>query len=551
MKIFFLSVIVFCSATLSCFSQPALDWAQHYNGPSNQGDEAVSVARDANGNSFVTGSSTGASGTLDIVTIKYSPTGQQLWLQSYNGTANDNDQGYKLILDNSGNVYVTGYSKGVSSGNDIITIKYSNNGVQQWASTYDGAFSGYDEGASLAVDGSGNVYVTGFETTSNNFYNDCVTIKYNSAGAQQWAQTYDGTGSANDMGKDILVDAGGNIFVVAQSDTMYNSNPNSDIVLLNYNTSGALQWRRVYASPTFSYDIPRKMCFDRNNNIIIVGYGGLAGEGDNFYTIKYSVAGVFQWFMSYNYGTNTYEQPWDVVTDSLNNVIVTGQGITSTSTSTNDYVTVKYNSAGVFQWASRYNGPGNNHDWAYGIAVDDSLCIYVTGSSKGSGTQFDAATVKYDPAGNQVYVLRYNNSPVNGDDAGNDIVISNGEIFVAGRSASSANGDDYVLLKYDYASVGINDPHPTDISFRVFPDPGHDFIHVVYPQNSSSQNSVTTAIIINSLGQTVQTIHPENQNSFSNQNDFYLNLNGFEKGIYFISLLSGGQIIGTEKFVVN
>src|ERR1041385_4522029 len=110
------------------YAQPALAWSQRYNGPPDNADEAVSLAVDAAGNSYVTGSAFASNGTLDMVTIKYSPAGQQMWIQSYNGSANDNDQATQIVLDNAGNVYVTGYSKSTTSMQDITTIKYDNNG---------------------------------------------------------------------------------------------------------------------------------------------------------------------------------------------------------------------------------------------------------------------------------------------------------------------------------------------------------------------------------------------------------------------------------------
>ena len=539
--------LLFISAV--SFAQPALSWDQHYNGPPDQGDEAVSIAVDAAGNSYVTGSAFAANGTLDIVTIKYSPSGQQLWLQSYNGSANDNDQGRKIVLDASANVYVTGYSKS-ANGNDITTIKYNTSGAQQWVAVYDGAFHGYDEGNSVAVDASGNVFVTGFETSSNQFYQDMVTIMYNSAGTQQWANIYDGAGAANDYGVDIVNDGAGNTYVVGTSDTMYNSSPNNDIVLLKFNNAGTMQWRAVYGSPTYSYDIARRMCLDRAGNILICGYGGLVNQGNNYYTLKYNPAGSCLWYQFYNYSTNTYEQPWDIITDSLNNVIVTGQGVTSTSSPTNDYVTVKYNSGGVFQWAMRYDGPGANNDYAYGVALDDSMNIYVTGTSKGlSGSLYDAATVKYDPAGNQVYVLRYDNAAAHKDDAGNDIAIFNGDIYVTGRSSNLTN-DDYVTLRYSYSSIGIQEQENAQLMLDVFPNPATDEIRIALPAANGTTPAYSYSID-NSIGQQVKQGKTVITESIGSVNAVSVRIADLRPGTYIISLYDGTHTAGRARFIVK
>lgn len=549
MKKYYFAIISLVLAAHSAIAQPALAWDQRFNGPGDQGDEAVSIAVDAAGNSYVTGSAFALNGTLDFVTIKYSPSGQQLWLQSYNGTASDNDQGVKVVLDASANVYVTGYSKGSGTGDDITTIKYSTSGAQQWVSVYNGAFNGQDQGASIAVDASGNVFVTGFETTANNFYFDCVTIMYNAAGSQVWADIYDGTGNANDVGVDIVNDGAGNTYVVSTSDTLYNSQPNNDIVVLKYNNAGTRLWRRVYWSPGYSYDIARKMCLDRNGNILICGYGGLANQGDNFYTIKYDPAGVCLWSQFYNYAVNTYEQPWGIITDSLNNVIVTGQGITSVAAATTDYVTVKYNASGAFQWAARYNGAANNIDKAYAVALDDSLNIFVTGTSKANATTFNIATVKYDAAGNEKYVLIYD-GVANQDDAGNAIAVKNTDIYVAGRSATASN-DDYITLRYSYSAVGINEQGLLPVSMEIFPNPATGNLHVVIPTELNFSGFNYSYSITNIAGQIVKEGAALPEESTGAKSSFGINAEGIEPGVYFVTISAGNEVTGKAKFIVK
>jgi len=82
-----------------------------------------------------------------------------------------------IVVDRANGVYVTGYSPGASSGNDIVTIKYDQNGNQVWLQRYNGPGNGDDEGNAIAVDSNGNVYVTGYETTVAGG-TEIVTIKY-------------------------------------------------------------------------------------------------------------------------------------------------------------------------------------------------------------------------------------------------------------------------------------------------------------------------------------------------------------------------------------
>jgi hypothetical protein len=151
-------------------------WTNFYNGAGNSDDEATSLALDGTGNVYVTGYSD--SGTsYDYATIKYSSAGVPLWTNIYNGAGNGTDEALSLAVDGTGTVYVTGESVGIGSGFDYATIKYSSAGVPLWTNTYNGAGNSTDEALSIAVDGSGNVYVTG-ESTGSGIGFDYATIRY-------------------------------------------------------------------------------------------------------------------------------------------------------------------------------------------------------------------------------------------------------------------------------------------------------------------------------------------------------------------------------------
>src|SRR4030066_1429004 len=97
-------------------------------------------------------------------------------------------------------------------------------------------------------------------------------------------------------------------------------------------------------------------------------------------------------------------------------------------------------------WVARYNGPGNSYDVAYALAVDDSGNVYVTGRSAGSFTYSDYATIKYSPAGDTLWVRRYN-GPGNGHDEANALAVDgSGNVYVTGYSWSGTT--------FDYAKIG-------------------------------------------------------------------------------------------------
>jgi hypothetical protein len=209
---------------------PLEKWVARYNGPGNSYDDARAIAMDGSGNVYVTGESVGLSTYGDYATIKYSTNGKQLWVKRYNGLASGNDDASAIAVDGSGNVYVTGTSPGSGTYADYATIKYSTNGKQLWVERYNGPGNEYDSARAIAVDGSGNVYVTGRSMGSDTNYN-CATIKYSTNGKQLWVKRYNGPAKSYGEGWAIAVDGSGNIYVTGVSE---NSSSHSEYITIKY-----------------------------------------------------------------------------------------------------------------------------------------------------------------------------------------------------------------------------------------------------------------------------------------------------------------------------
>jgi len=439
------------------FSQVMEEWVVRYNGSGNDNDSATAIAIDTTGNVYVTGQSIGSGTAEDYATIKYNNAGIQQWVTRYNGPGNDTDSSYAIAIDISGNVYVTGYSSGSGTSYDYATIKYNIEGIQQWVERYNGPGNKDDKAVDIVVDSSGNVYVTGESYDSGTDF-DYATIMYNNAGIEQWVTRYNGPGNGYDGAHAIAIDTSGNVYVTGES---YGSGTHLyyDYATIKYNNAGIQQWVARYDSPGNNYDAAKAIAIDSSGNVFVTGHSVGSGTNEDYATIMYNSSGEEQWVARYNGPGNRNDYATAIALDSLENVYVTG-GSNGSGTYPDyyDYATIKYNNAGIEQWVTRYYGPVNYYNIAYAIALDDSGNVYVTGVSFGGlGTSYDYATIKYNNTGVEQWVARYDGSgnPYDYDYACAIALDISGNVYVTGISRGSETAYDYATIKYSQ-NVAIN-----------------------------------------------------------------------------------------------
>jgi uncharacterized delta-60 repeat protein len=425
-------------------------WTNRYNGPGNSADFATAMALDGSGNVYVTGQSDGSGfdTNYDYATLAYSSAGVPLWTNRYNGPGNGDDVPAAIAVDSSGNVFVTGYSIGADTVYDYATIKYSSTGVLLWTNRYNGSGNGDAVAAAIAVDDSGNVFVTGESRYGTN--SDYATIKYSSAGVPLWTNWYGGLTNGNYSARAVAVDGSGNVIVTG---TSWNGT-NSDYATVKYSSVGLPLWTNCYdgpgyASPFNGNDYTTAMAMDSSGNVFVTGYSEGSHGNSDYATVAYSGAGVPLWTNRYNGPGNDEDQPYAIAVDRGGNVLVTGYS--HSSSSSYDYATVKYSNAGEALWTNLYNGPINYVDYAFAIAADPIGNVFVTGGSAGSGGNDAYATLAYSDAGVPLWTNRYNGpvyGGVNGASARAMVVDRNGNVYVTGNSIGSGGQSDFVTIKY-------------------------------------------------------------------------------------------------------
>jgi uncharacterized delta-60 repeat protein len=524
-------------ATLKYNSSGEEEWVARFDGPAHEADVATALAVDRAGNVIVTGYSYGLGTSKDYVTIRYSPTGVQQWVarfggsgadapqavatdpqgsiivagrspdaggesdytiikydtlgneqwvQKYDGPRNNADVPSDLVVDSSGNIFVTGYSLGLGSV-DFATVKYGPSGQQEWVRRFDAG--GGDVASALALDDSGNVYVTG-SSQSGNMVSDYCTIKYSSSGSQQWVARYNfSLTNPISMAYDIALGDSGAVYVTGITNCPVSgwAYMPGDYGTVKYDCNGVQQWALLYDGPAHSWEEPAGVRVDKNGNVLVSGYS--IGTGDfhgqfldrDYATLKYSPSGIVRWLSRFKGSGTSYEYPKAIACNAAGSAFVTGSGPTIKYNSSgvidwsshggkaialdttgyvyvagahadsgghNDFYTAKFSNTGVELWSRGYDGSANSWDEVDALVVDASGSVYVTGQSFSTATSFDYCTIKYDATGNRLWIAMYDGPAHDVDIPSGIAVDSMGNVYVTGLSNDALTAQDYVTVKY-------------------------------------------------------------------------------------------------------
>jgi len=548
MKNLSLFFIVFLLIQLTTLAQVNQVWAAEFNGSGNSVDYSYAMVVDQSGNTYVTGETYTTAGNYDCVTIKYNSDGDTVWVRYYNGPANSRDIGRAIAVDVGGNVYVTGASYG-SDNFDIVSIAYNSAGVLQWAARYDGPANGADGGAAITTDASGNVYVTGYSDgdVSPVFrQDDYVTIKYNSSGTADWVKQYDGPSNYHDIPYAIAVDMNNNVYVTGGSS---NVGTRYDYATVKYSPAGSELWVARYNPTTNNEDIAKAIVVDGSGNIFVTGSSdGSSLDNPDYATIKYNSDGIQQWLSRYD-GAVGGDNAYALVLDGSGNIYVTGESRSPAAHNSYDYLTIRYDaSSGDTIWTARYNGPGDNTDISLSIAADLLGNVYVTGYSRGNGTANDYATLKYNSTGSQQRIIRYNGSG-NGDDFANTVAVDTiGNVYITGSSVGTGTADDIVTIKYSQTPNSVHESR-TNLPenyflYQNYPNPFNPSTTIKY---QIPELSFVTLKVYDLLGNEIAAL--VNEEKLTGTYEITWNAVGLPSGIYFYKL-QAGSFIETKKMVL-
>ncbi|MCI0449816.1 MAG: SBBP repeat-containing protein [Chlorobi bacterium] len=540
------TLVLLLVISLSLSSQPSQQWAARYNNGSTEQCNAMRI--DASGNVYVTGSSrSGGLFTEDIATIKYNTSGSMLWTKRYVGAGAGEDHAYAMALDASGNVYVTGRTwVNTGNNNDIVTIKYNSAGDSLWVKKYNGSRSNHDEAFAIFVDAAGNVYVTGSSQGTvgpNGIFDDLIVIKYSSSGSELWSFRYNGPSGGLDKGNSIVCDVSGNVYVVGTSwGGSGSAGSGFDMVYLKLNSMGVSQWVNRYTSAGNADDELLDMKIDAGSYLYATGFEYSTGTNKNYWIMKYNSAGSIVWSRTYNGPDNDDDFGYSIAVDRSGNVVVAGKS--DGGASSFDIATVKYNSAGVLQWTNRFNGVSNTIDEGKSVAVDSAGNVYVAGYSSNPTTANDYQTIKYNSAGIQLWEIKYTNSGASGSsDMANSIYADNlGNVYIAGTSAL-----DYAVVKYAPATGLNNTSNAIPDGFSLmqnFPNPFNPTTNIEFMVPANERVSLK---VYDVNGRLVADLVDESLNAGTYRVDF--NASNLSSGVYFYKLITA-SFTATKKIML-
>lgn len=374
-----------------------------------------------------------------------------------------------------------------------------------------------------------------------------TVIKYSSLGTELWARTFQRETSMVNTARALAVSSTGDVYLTGQvSEDCPEGICRYDLVTLKYNPVGELQWVRYYTRSGDSDEQRAEMTLDSSGNILIAA-ASVDTSGENILVVKYSPLGALEWAVVYDGISSSYDSPRAIAVDHNDNVIVAGTSWNNAEEF--NYCAVKYSPSGQQLWSAEYNRAHITRDFASGLAVDSHGDIYVTGASRFGYLGNDTCTtVKLNAQGELVWSAAYSR-PDTGIDNGEHVFVDTaGNVYVTGSSVAR-NGWDYFAIKYRQSTVGVEEETqnrvPRSYALRQnYPNPFNPATTISFSLPSQSFVSLR---VFDALGREVSTLLAEELPPGSYEQLW--NAVGLASGVYYYRL-QAGSLMETKKLIL-
>jgi len=310
-----------------------------------------SITTDVSDNIYITGATQTFDGeTYHVFLQEYTSSCNLMYTQEWGGQGNDIPHG--ITTDTVGNVYVVGSTDSFGNGlTQIFLLKYDTTGALQFSQTW-GTTNSY--GAGVAVDNLGNIYVVGtvsYEGTGSQI----VLLKYDSSG-NLLSQKMVGAGPENSYGTGVAVDGGGDVYVTGYTYALGPTPGVSAVILIKYDPSGNLLFQGIWGGK--EDDAATGISVDIDGNVYLVGYTksySLTPGVPSAFLVKFDQSGnlVYQRI----WGGNRGDFGYGIAVDTTEDAYVTGYTFSFGPNSQGaNFFILKYDIAGNLQWTKLYGG---------------------------------------------------------------------------------------------------------------------------------------------------------------------------------------------------
>lgn len=252
-------------APFFALSQPVVKWRKAIKGNVQSINSAVAMNVDKTGNIFITGTSYEADSAKRILLVKLDSTGNELWKRIYQPENRNDAFAVDVVSDLAGNSIVTGTVKNKEGNTDIVTMKFSPEGILVWENIYAGKAALFNAPTAITTDKKGNVFVCGHEA-SGEANPELLLIRYNLAGELSYVKNY--STPKMETAVDVMTDDSCNAYVCGNIKV---STRSADIIVLKFDSTGNQKWSFVYDGPQHTVDICTDFAFDDSSNIFITG----------------------------------------------------------------------------------------------------------------------------------------------------------------------------------------------------------------------------------------------------------------------------------------
>jgi len=291
-----------------------IEWNKTWGGSAD--DSGLSVAIDSSNNIYVTGyANSSGSGSYDICLLKYSSSGILIWNKTWGGV--NADKGYGVDIDDYGNVYVGGYTNVLNGYDDVILLKYDTTTGTLLNNITWGGF--YDERAlDLILDTSGNIYLTGYTDNFGAIVRDMFLVKYNTSGDLVFNTTF-GDDRWHE-GRSLLLDSSENILITG---FIQNFGSGGDLLLFKFNSStGAVEWSTYWGGN--EHDYAYRAALDSKENIYLVGSTeSYEGPHKKACIVKFNNTGNYEWIKTFS--NDLEDVAYGIAADPFDNFYITGK----------------------------------------------------------------------------------------------------------------------------------------------------------------------------------------------------------------------------------